>query len=69
MTITINATGAERKRLVQTISKWLGCDAKDLGVPSGAYRVDYFTIDLYKRQPKPWWCSISSQRAPLTTAS
>lgn len=37
MTITINATGAERKRLVQTISKWLGCDAKYLRVPSCAY--------------------------------
>ena len=44
MTITINATGAERKRLVQTIAKWLGCDAKYLGVPSCAYQVDYFTI-------------------------
>lgn len=45
MTITINATGAERKRLVQTISNWLGCDAKYLGVPSCAYKVDYFTIE------------------------
>ena len=45
MTITINATGAERKRLVQTISNWLGCDSKYLGVPSCAYRVDYFTIE------------------------
>ena len=45
MTIKINATGAERKRLVQTISAWLGCDAKYLGVPSCAYRVDYFTIE------------------------
>ena len=45
MTITINATGAERKRLVQTIAKWLGCDAKYLGVPSCAYQVDYFTIE------------------------
>ena len=45
MTITINATGAERKRLVQTISKWLGCDAKYLRVPSCAYQVDYFTIE------------------------
>ena len=45
MTIKINATGAERKRLVQTISNWLGCDAKYLGVPSCAYRVDYFTIE------------------------
>ena len=45
MTIKINATGAERKRLVQTLSTWLGCDAKYLGVPSCAYRVDYFTIE------------------------
>lgn len=45
MTITINATGAERKRLVQTISKWLGCDAKYFRVPSCAYQVDYFTIE------------------------
>ena len=45
MTITINAAGAERKRLVQTIAQWLGCEAKYLGVPSCAYRVDYFTIE------------------------
>ena len=45
MTITINAQGAERKRLVQTIAQWLGCEAKYLGVPSCAYRVDYFTIE------------------------
>lgn len=31
MTITINAKGAERKRLVQTIAQWLGCEAKYLG--------------------------------------
>lgn len=45
MTIKINAQGAERKRLVQVIAQWLGCDAKYLGVPSCAYRVDYFTIE------------------------
>lgn len=45
MTITINAQGAERKRLVQTIARWLGCEAKYLGVPSCTYQVDYFTID------------------------
>lgn len=45
MTIKINAQGAERKRLVQTISNWLGCDAKYLGVPSCAYKVDCFTIE------------------------
>ena len=45
MTITINAQGAERKRLVQTIAQWLGCEAKYLGVPSCAYQVDCFTIN------------------------
>ena len=45
MTITIHAQGAERKRLVQAIAQWLGCEAKYLGVPSCAYQVDYFTID------------------------
>lgn len=45
MTITINAQGAERKRLVQTIARWLSCEAKYLGVPSCAYQVDYFTIE------------------------
>lgn len=44
MTISINAQGAERKRLVQTIAQWLGCEAKYLGVPSCAYQVDCFTI-------------------------
>lgn len=45
MTITINAQGAERKRLVQTIAQWLGCEAKYLGVPSCAYQVEYFTVE------------------------
>ena len=45
MTITVHAQGAERKRLVQTIAQWLGCEAKYLGVPSCAYQVDCFTID------------------------
>lgn len=45
MTITINAQGAERKRLVQTISDWLGVPAKYCGAPSFNYEVDYFTID------------------------
>ena len=44
-TIKINAQGAERKRLVLTIAKWLGCEAKYLGAPSFAYEIDYFTID------------------------
>ena len=45
MTITINAQGPERKRLVQCISQWLGCEPNYLGAPSFAYQVDYFTIE------------------------
>ncbi len=45
MMITINAQGAERKRLVQTISNWLGVPAKYCGAPTFNYEVDYFTID------------------------
>ena len=45
MTIKINATGAKRKRLVQTISDWLGVPAKYCGAPTFNYEVDYFTID------------------------
>ena len=45
MTITINAQGSERKRLVQCISQWLSCEPNYLGAPSFAYQVDYFTIE------------------------
>lgn len=45
MTITINAQGAERKRLVTTISNWLGVDAYYCGAPTFAYEIDYFTVD------------------------
>ena len=45
MTITINAQGSERKRLVQCISQWLGCEPNYLGAPSFAYQVDFFTIE------------------------
>lgn len=45
MTITINAQGAERKRLVTTISNWLGVDAHYCGAPTFAYEIDYFTVD------------------------
>ena len=38
MTITINAQGAERKRLVQTVSDWLGVPAKYCGAPTFNYR-------------------------------
>ncbi len=37
MTIKINATGTERKRLVNTISEWLGEDAHYCGAPTFAY--------------------------------
>ena len=45
MTLTINAQGAERKRLVQTVSNWLGVPAKYCGAPTFNYEVDSFTID------------------------
>ena len=45
MTITINAQGAERKRLVHTISDWLGISAKYCGAPTFNYEVGYFTVD------------------------
>ena len=45
MTINYNVTGAERKKLVQTIAEILECDSKYLGAPSFAYQIDYFTVD------------------------
>ena len=45
MTITINAQGSERKRLVQCISQWLGCEPNYLGAPTFSYQVNYFTIE------------------------
>ena len=45
MTITINAQGAERKRLVNTIAAWLGEDAHYCGAPTFAYEIDRFTVD------------------------
>ena len=44
MTIIIHAQGAERKRLVQTISDWLGEDAHYCGAPTFAYEIDRFTV-------------------------
>lgn len=43
MTITIHAQGAERKRLVKTISDWLGVPAKYCGAPTFNY------IQLFQR--------------------
>ncbi len=45
MTIIIHAQGAERKRLVKTVSDWLGVSAKYCGAPTFNYEVDYFTIE------------------------
>lgn len=53
MTITIHAQGAERKRLVQTISDWLGVPAKYCGAPTFNYEVDYFTIRNAHLAPSP----------------
>lgn len=43
--LDLNVKGAERKRLVQTISEYTGADSKYLGAPTFAYEVDYFTIE------------------------
>ena len=43
MTITINAQGAERKRLVKTIAEWLGEDVHYCGAPTFAYEIGRFT--------------------------
>ena len=45
MTITINAQGTERKRLVNTIAAWLGEDVHYCGAPSFAYEIGRFTVE------------------------
>lgn len=45
MVIKYNVTGAERKRLVTTLSTLTGVKAKYLGMPSMAYEVGDFAID------------------------
>lgn len=45
MGIKYNVTGADRKRLVTTLSKITGVKAKYLGMPSMAYEVGDFIID------------------------
>ena len=45
MTITINATGTERKRLVKIISEWLGEDAHYCGAPTFAYEIGRFSVE------------------------
>ncbi len=44
MTIFYNATGANRKKLVQAISNATGAESKYHGAPTFAYEVDYFTV-------------------------
>lgn len=44
MTITINAQGAERKRLAKTIAEWLGEDVHYCGAPTFAYEIGRFTV-------------------------
>ena len=44
MTITINAQGSERKRLVKTIAEWLGEDVHYCGAPTFAYEIGRFTV-------------------------
>ncbi len=45
MIIKINATGAERKRLVACISKWLEIPATYCGAPTFRYEVDGLYIE------------------------
>ena len=45
MTITINAQGAERKRLVKTIAEWLGEEVNYCGAPTFAYEIGRFTVE------------------------
>jgi len=45
MTITIQANGAERKRLVTTIAEWLDWPAQYKGAPSFAYEIKDFIVD------------------------
>ncbi len=44
MTIFYNATGVDRKKLVQAIANATGAESKYHGVPTFTYEVDYFTI-------------------------
>lgn len=42
--MTIDYKAENRKALVQAISEFTGATAKYLGMPSAAYRIDYFTV-------------------------
>lgn len=45
MTVKINAQGAERKRLVLTIAKWMGHPAEYCGAPTFQYKVGEIIVD------------------------
>lgn len=45
MTVRINAQGAERKRLVLTISKWMGDPAEYCGAPTFRYKIGGIIVD------------------------
>lgn len=45
MTVKINAQGAERKRLVLTIAKWMGNPAEYCGAPTFRYKVGGIIVD------------------------
>ena len=45
MTVKINAQGAERKRLVLTIAKWMGEPAEYCGAPTFRYKVGGIIVD------------------------
>lgn len=47
MTVRINAQGAERKRLVQAISKWLDHPAEYCGAPTFEYKVGSIVVDKH----------------------
>jgi len=44
MQIKFNATGNDRKKLVQALAEILECEPRYLGPPTFAYEVDYFNI-------------------------
>ena len=45
MTVKINAQGAERKRLLLTIAKWMGDPAEYCGAPTFRYKVGGIIVD------------------------
>ena len=44
MQVNYNVTGARRKELVKAIADATGAKAKYMGMPTAAYKIDYFTV-------------------------